>query len=195
MAICIKQSTNKRKSEKRCLSAGPSGLLLLQNHFTILAYIGKHASNQIISLLGFVGAIYIDGNPLQIDCTAEGMGTCPTPKRSTNKHPSPANLDPDCIAGYYLLLHRRSLEQRLQNGGFGLELHETSRRRTQPAMCSSGSRLLRDHGGGSSGSSFRRSCSLSQHQHQHHLAQIKLQGAYSNHHHGSKIGRIFWGDI
>ncbi|CAG7898868.1 unnamed protein product, partial [Brassica rapa] len=53
------------------------------------------------------------------------------------------------------------LEQRLQSGGFGLDLHESSRRRTQPGMCSSGSRLLRDHGGGSSGSSFRRSCSLS----------------------------------
>lgn len=61
----------------------------------------------------------------------------PNPERSTNKHPSPANLDPDCIAGYYLLLHRRSLEQRLQSGGFGLDLHETSRRRTQPGICSS----------------------------------------------------------
>ena len=53
------------------------------------------------------------------------------------------------------------LEQRLQRGGLGVDLHESSRRRTQPGMCSLGSRLLGDHGGGYSGSSCPRSCSLS----------------------------------
>ncbi|KAF3579786.1 hypothetical protein DY000_02030271 [Brassica cretica] len=85
------------------------------------------------------------------------------------------------------------LEQRLQRGGLGVDLHESSRRRTQPGMCSLGSRLLCDHGGGYSGSSCPRSCSLSQHQ--HHLAQIILQGAYSSHHHETKIGRTLWGAI